>query len=267
MARPVGSKNSYQWWSGDHPNKGKAKPQRERRCARCDQVYLGFNGKGYCSRRCSFLANTEQGDGCWTWKGYKRPSGYGEAYFGSKPNRERILAHRLAYEVEYGDAGDRLVCHSCDNPSCVNPRHLFLGTIQDNMDDRNAKGRQARGERNAPSKLTEAQVLAIRADTRTNREVALQYGVQENTVSNIRLRKTWQHVAPADTDCDPVIWLEAVRATHVRGEKAGRAKLTEADVREIRASKDGCTKLARKYGVSERSILDITNGKSWKHVS
>jgi DNA-binding CsgD family transcriptional regulator len=166
-----------------------------------------------------------------------------------------------------GDPGDMIVCHHCDNPSCVNPQHLFLGTIQDNMDDRNAKGRQARGERNAPSKLTEAQVLAIRADSRTNREVALQYGVQENTVSNIRLRKTWQHVAPADTDCDPVIWLEAVRATHVRGEKAGRAKLTESDVREIRASKDGCTKLARKYGVSERSILDITNRKSWKHVS
>lgn len=266
MARPKGSKNSYQWWEGDHPNKGKPKPKRERRCMRCDEVYLGGNGKGYCSRRCYFLANAEQGDGCWTWKGYKRPGGYGEAYFGSKPNRERVLAHRLAWMVEYGDPGDLVVCHHCDNPSCVNPRHLFLGTRVDNNADRDAKERQAKGERNG-SRLTEAQVVAIRADPRTNREVALQYGVQESAISNIRLRKAWKHVAPLDTDCDPAIWLDAARATHVRGEKAGRAKLTEDDVREIRASRDGCTKLARKYGVSERAILDITNGKSWKHVS
>lgn len=195
MARPVGSKNSYQWWSGDHPNKGKAKPQRERRCARCDQVYLGFNGKGYCSRRCLFLANTEQGDGCWTWKGYKRPNGYGEAYFGTKPNRERILAHRLAYEVEYGDAGDKVVCHSCDNPSCVNPRHLFLGTIAENTADRQAKQRQARGEGHAFAKVTEDQVRAIRADPRTNRAIAKDYGVFETTISGIKNRKTWKHVA------------------------------------------------------------------------
>jgi hypothetical protein len=266
MARPRGVKNRPGSMKPG-PAAGTPKPQRERRCMRCNEVFLGFNGKSYCSRRCYFLANAEQGDGCWIWKGYKRPGGYGEAYFGSKPNRERVLAHRLAWEVEFGDPGDMVVCHHCDNPSCVNPRHLFLGTRADNNADRNAKDRQAKGERNGPAKLTEAQVVEIRADPRTHREVALQYGVKETAIGSIRLRKTWSHVAPAETDCDPSIWLDAVKATHVRGEKAGRAKLTEADVREIRASKEGCTKLARKYGVGERTIWDITNGRSWKHVS
>lgn len=194
MARPKGSKNSYQWWDGDHPNKGKPKPKRERRCMRCDEVYLGSNGKGYCSRRCYFLANAEQGEGCWIWKGYKRPGGYGEAYFGTKPNRERVLAHRLAWAVEFGDPGEMIVCHHCDNPSCVNPRHLFLGTIQDNMDDRNVKGRQARGERNGPAKLTEAQVLEIRADPRGCRRLAKAYGVHMGTIMSVKRRKTWKHL-------------------------------------------------------------------------
>ncbi len=129
------------------------------------------------------------------WKGYKRPGGYGEAYFGSKPNRERILAHRLAYEVERGDPGDRLVCHSCDNPSCVNPRHLFLGTIQDNIRDRDIKGRQARGERNGPAKLTEQEVRAIRNDERPLAAIGADYGVAPHTISAIKNRRTWKHVA------------------------------------------------------------------------
>lgn len=193
MGRPRGSKNSYQWWTGDHPNKGRPKPQRERACMHCGGSYVGFNGKGYCSRKCYFLAHVEQGDGCWTWRGYKRPGGYGEAYFGTEP-RERVLAHRLAYEVMIGSPGDMLVCHRCDNPPCCNPAHLFLGTLQDNMTDRNAKGRQARGERNGPAKLTADQVRSIRADTRPNAVIAKEYGIAPNTVPGIKRRKTWKHV-------------------------------------------------------------------------
>lgn len=180
------------WVSG---NKGVPKPPINKTCKQCAGEFIGFNGSTYCSRKCLFLANAEQGDGCWTWKGYKRPGGYGEAYFGKKPDRERVLAHRLAYEVMIGPPGKALVCHKCDNPSCVNPAHLFLGTIQDNMDDRNTKGRQARGERNAPAKLTEDQVRAIRADPRMNTEIAKDYGVFETTISSIKHRHTWKHVA------------------------------------------------------------------------
>lgn len=208
-------------------------------------------------------------NGCWRWTGYApktgNRAGYGEFDFKSG---KRMLAHRAAFLLLKGqDPGRKLICHSCDRPGCVNPDHLWIGTIAENIADRQAKQRQARGKRNGAAKLTDEQVIAIRSDPRTNREVAVAYGVQENTISGIRLRRLWEHVLPASTDCPVETWREAVKATHVRGEKAGRAKLTEADVRAIRASPDGCTKLARKYGVSERSILDITNGKSWKHVT
>lgn len=178
-------------------NKGVPKPLRERACAHCGGSYMGFNGKSYCSRKCYFLANTAKGEGgeCWIWKGHKRAQGYGEAYFGSKPNRERVLAHRLAYEVMVGPPGEYLVCHHCDNPPCVNPAHLFLGTLMDNMADRNRKGRQARGERNGPAKLTEDQVRAIRQDNRPHVVIAKEYGIAPNSIPAIKQRKTWKHVA------------------------------------------------------------------------
>ena len=251
------------------PAKGVAKPPIDRVCEKCGGDYVGYNGTKYCTDRCVLLAHVRVEGECWLWTGYAPKTGsragYGEFDFKSG---KRMLAHRASYLLLKGqDPGAKCVCHSCDNPGCINPDHLWLGTRSANMADRQAKERQARGESHSSAKLTEKDVLAIRADPRTNREVALAYGVQENTVSSIRLRKLWGHVAPASTDCHPDTWREAVKATHVRGEKAGRAKLTEDDVRAIRASADGCTKLARRYGVSERSILDITNGKSWKHVT
>lgn len=170
----------------------KRKPRGERACKECGAMFTGL--EFYCSRKCQLMASTEKGDGCWTWTGYIRPGGYGEAYFGTKPNRERVLAHRAVYEAFIGDLSGKLVCHSCDNPSCVNPAHLFLGTIQDNMDDRNAKGRQARGEKNAPAKLTEAEVRAIRADERGCKKLSKAYGVHEGTIMSIRRGTTWKHV-------------------------------------------------------------------------
>lgn len=156
---------------------------------------MGFNGTRYCSRKCLLLSNYNENDaGCWIWTGYTRPGGYGEAYFGDGPNRERVLAHRAMFTAFFGDPGEKLICHKCDVPACVNPEHLFAGSAADNMADRQAKQRQARGERNGPSKLTEAQVRAIRADTRGPKVVARDYGIYETTVSSIRSRRTWKHV-------------------------------------------------------------------------
>jgi len=174
---------------------GVPRSKTTRTCRRCSVSFMGYGGSGYCSRKCMFLSNVlPQENGCWTWKGYKRPNGYGEAYFGRNPNRERVLAHRLAYEVMHGDPGSLCVCHKCDTPSCVNPDHLFLGTKAENSADRNAKGRQARGERNGPAKLTETQVRAIRADARGCRKLAREFGVDAGTIMSIRRRKTWAHV-------------------------------------------------------------------------
>ena|ERR1035437_3059531 len=84
------------------------------------------------------LANITKTDLCWTWNKSKNSKGYGLVWFGLKP----YLAHRLSYVMNYGAIPDKLlVCHRCDNPSCVRPDHLFLGTHKDNTRDMIAKGR------------------------------------------------------------------------------------------------------------------------------
>lgn len=144
MARPIGSKNSYQWWQGDHPNKGVSKPLRNRTCVRCAAMFMGKNSAKYCSDQCAFLSFVRhEANGCWTWLGYApkagRRAGYGEFY---SQSGKRILAHRAALTLFRNiEAGDQCVCHSCDAPSCVNPDHLWLGTRADNNADRDRKGR------------------------------------------------------------------------------------------------------------------------------
>lgn len=118
-----------------------------------------------------------------------------------------MAAHRFSYLVAYGHCPDwAVVMHKCDNPKCVNPRHLELGTAADNVADMMKKNRErgtfapgpdARrliGESHPVSKLTAEAVIAIRADPRGQRKVAADYGVSARLISNIRQRKAWKHV-------------------------------------------------------------------------
>ena len=132
---------------------------------------------------------------CWEWTGYKNEKGYGVINLGG----ERMMAHRMAYELAGGTIPKGLsVLHKCDNPSCVRPKHLFVGTRADNNADMDRKGRRRppdmRGTRNHRATLTEADIRAIRASDESGPILGARYGITHNHVSGIRRRIYWAHV-------------------------------------------------------------------------
>lgn len=132
-------------------------------------------------------------DSCWEWTGSKH-RGYGVIGV----NKRQVRAHRFSYALHYGPIPDGLyVCHACDNPGCVNPAHLWLGTNEQNTADKTAKGRQARmyGAASPGAKLTADQVRAIRSDTsHTRRELAAIYGLHYMTIGRIIRRESYPDV-------------------------------------------------------------------------
>ena len=135
-------------------------------------------------------------DDCWPWTGQKDEDGYGRLKMTRAGTATRIGAHKAAYEVAFGKIPGGLLClHDCDNPACCNPKHLYVGTQAQNVQDSVARGRRARGERIASSKLTTAQVVAIRLDDRSQRAIARDYGMDKKTIKQIRCRELWRHVA------------------------------------------------------------------------
>jgi hypothetical protein len=131
---------------------------------------------------------------CWLWIGDKDPDGYGRIRSGTT----RIRAHRVSYELFIGAIDKNLViCHKCDNPSCVNPKHLWMGTTQENTSDMVSKERHAYGERNGQSKLTKKQVDEIKkiygTGQYTLKEIGKIFGVTYAMVHLIVKNKNWKH--------------------------------------------------------------------------
>lgn len=132
---------------------------------------------------------TINSNGCWIWN--KMVGKYPQWWYKNK----QIYVHRWSYETFVGPIPKNYdVCHQCDTPACVNPKHLFVGTRQDNMNDAVLKGRHARGETNQ-NKLTEEQVLEIRTKKGKYVDIALDYNITPEQVSNIIRRKSWKHIA------------------------------------------------------------------------
>jgi hypothetical protein len=133
-------------------------------------------------------------DDCWPWTGATDQDGYGRFNDdGVQKRAHREMLSRTGVLVE-----GLVVCHSCDNPPCCNPKHLFAGTHLDNMKDMARKGRASKqnqqGESNSAVQLTEVDVIAIRASDLNNKQLAAIYGVTHSNISAIRRRVSWQHI-------------------------------------------------------------------------
>lgn len=133
-------------------------------------------------------------NGCIEWTGAIN-LGYGRTTYGLGVN---LPTHRAAYALANGlhpKFKGGVIRHTCDNPPCINPEHLVLGTHGENAVDRMEHGRQIRGEAQHCAKLNPDMVRAIRGDKRPGAAIARGYGVGEMTVSKIKRRQTWKHIA------------------------------------------------------------------------
>lgn len=205
--------------------------------------------------------------GCWEWMANRNNKGYG--LFRPGGIAPKKLAHRLSYEAAKGKIPKGLfVLHSCDNPRCVNPGHLSLGSSKDNVKDMDDRGRRVttslRGTRNPFAKTTDADVIAIRrayvAGTPTD-DICRQYGIA--SVSDY-MGRAWTHLFD-HPDCPSVSEIKAEAARRTRN----NSLLTKEAVVEIRkklASGARGIDLAAQYGVHKATISDIKLRKIWADI-
>ncbi len=192
--------------------------------------------------------------------GSKNKSGYGAIKVAGKP----MQVHRVVYAISYGIiTSDRCVRHRCDNPSCCNPKHLKLGSNQDNVDDRTLRGRSVKGSKQTTAKLTEGEVGEIIGELQgssTIGVIALKYGVVRSVVSRINTGKSWTHV---DTIVDrPIRSYDAPRGKP-------DAKLSIDQVNVIRSRHNSGERqcdLAREFQVSVSTVSNLVNFQTWASV-
>lgn len=192
-------------------------------------------------------------NGCWNWT-RSTNRGYGVVnYMGRTWG-----AHRVAYELKKGPIPDGLsVCHSCDNPGCINPDHLFAGTHKRNMQDMFEKGR------NGSVKLADSQVVALLRDYINGasiKEIAARYGISAQSVPDFTSGKSrkWLH---GKDGCPTLEDLQQA--------KRSNAVLTESVVREIwrlHLSGQSAADISRAVGFSQAVVYDVCRGRSWRHL-
>lgn len=183
------------------------------------------------------------------WAGRKNSGGYGLFYL----NGKNVLAHRLAYAL-WGDEEfnpELWVLHKTDEPEVVDPRYLYQGNVQDNVRDMWERGRAnpLKGEEHPRSLITEEQAIQVRADPRHVSEIAADLGISEKSVISIKGGHTWG-------------WLDTplVPSARLEPQKRKPHKLTNEDMLEIANSDEQTGVLAKRFGVSKRTIQHIRKG-------
>ena len=138
--------------------------------------------------------------GCLLWSGYTMPFGHGQIKVGGRKGPV-LLTHRLAWMIYKGPIPEGFnVLHSCDVPPCCEPRHLFLGTHADNVDDMVTKGRHARGESLWKSRLTDLaiyEILERLSRGESQRSIAMDFDIDASAISRVANNKTWRHLPRA----------------------------------------------------------------------
>lgn len=171
---------------------------------RFNKAFLLRNG---AKNRMEAAFTVDQSSGCWVWSGPKSGRGYCEIFIGGV----KLRAHRVAYVLWRGPIPYGLyICHHCDNPSCINPDHLFAGTAADNSLDQVSKGRHpaktmpeafVKGENHPAAKLSNSdipQIIRLRAEKKSLREIGALYGIAPATVSNVVHGRNWSSVGVPD---------------------------------------------------------------------
>jgi len=152
--------------------------------------------QAFCSDKCRLLFYVNKTDNCWIWIGTKNRRGYGKLSF---RGNNTMPAHRASFILFNGNIPTGMcVCHSCDFPSCVNPKHLWLGTIQENNQDRMNKNRTLFGELHPKSKLKIKDIIKIRklnSDKNYSQlKISKLFKISSGHVNNIIKRRVWNHV-------------------------------------------------------------------------
>lgn len=145
-----------------------------------------------------FWRRVDKSDDCWNWTGCKSALGYGQLRW----KKKLWIASRVAYQISFGEINQGLcVCHKCDNPSCVRPDHLFLGTHKQNMDDMRNKKRSTWGAKSAHAKLTGEQITSIRGMLSASKgewglqtKIAKMFGVGQDHICRINSGQAWNQL-------------------------------------------------------------------------
>jgi len=178
--------------------------------------------------------NTTVVGGCWEFD-FRTYKGYGVMSVNSHPYR----THRMSYQIAYGDFDPELfVCHTCDNRACWRPEHLFLGTNQDNVDDKVNKNRQVQGEDHGLTTFVVQDIIDIRQSINPLSNIAEQYGVSVSTIENIITGRTWKSVPMG-----PMI-----------ERKRNRPKVTDEMINDFLTSTETSKQIAAKYNISHETV-------------